>query len=96
MQCVEHMIIKLFAHAYRLMSGGHQIAGRNVLWILIVQQHWLVFAINARAHVMEHVDQMLTAPFSIIRRIVFVMMDFWAIHTVDAVNLLSVSKMSQM
>lgn len=85
------IIIKLYAHVYQIILDGRQIVDQNVLWIQIVQQHWLVFAINARAHVMEHVVQMLIVQFSITRHIAFAMMDLPAIHTVDAVKSFSVS-----
>lgn len=92
-QSVGFIIIKLYVHVNQIILDGRQTVDPNVLWIPIVQQRWLVFAINARVLAMEHVVQMPTAPFSIIRHIVFAMMNSSAIHTVDAVKLLSVSKL---
>lgn len=89
---VESIIIKLYAHVYPTILDFRQIVAPNVLWIPIVQQRWLVSAINVRVHAMEHADRMHIAPFSTTRLIVFAMMDLPAIHTVDAVKLFSVSE----
>lgn len=90
--CAEFIIIRLYVHVYQITSDDRRIVDQNVLWTPIVQHRWLVFAINARVHVMEPAVLTHTARFSIIRRIVFVMMVLPAIHTVDAVKLFFVSK----
>lgn len=89
------IITKLYAHVYQIISDVHRIVDPNASWIQIVQQRWLVFAINARVRVMEHADQMLSAPFSITELIAFAMMVLPAIHTVDAVKLFSVSEVNR-
>lgn len=92
-QCVDHIIIRLYVHVYQIISDARQIVDQNVLWTRIVQQRWLVDVINARAHVMEHADQMHIVPFFITKLIVYVMEDSLAIHTVDAVKSFYVSIM---
>lgn len=92
MLIVEFTIIKLYAHVCPTILDVRQIVDPNVLWIPIVQQRWLVSAINVKVHAMEHVDQMHTAPFSITKLIVFAMMDSPAIHSMAAVKLSSVSE----
>lgn len=91
MPFVEFTIIKLSAHAYQITLDDHQTVDPNVLWTPIVQQRWLVYAINVKVLVMEHADQMLTAQFSTIELIVFVMKVSSAIHLAVVVELFYVS-----
>lgn len=89
---VVKLVQRLYVHVFQITWVDRQIVDPSVLWIPIVRQRWLVFVINVKALVMAHVDPMLTAPFYITKRIVFVMMVFKAIHTADAVKSLSVRK----
>lgn len=77
---VEHMIIKRFVRVCQITLADRQIADQNVLWMKIAQQRWLASVINVKIHAKELVGQMLTAPFSITERIVFVTSVSPAIH----------------
>lgn len=80
MPFVEFTIIKRFVHVFPIILVDRQIVVLNVLWMKIVPQIWHAYAINAKAHVMEHADQMLTVRFFITKHTVFVMKALMVIH----------------